>query len=106
MPDDNIFRKTQLVIDGMLRPIGYEQITSLAAAAALTIPTVGGIRAVYALLEAESQTVRWRDDGVNPTAAIGMPLPVDTPFWYNGDLSTFRVAEQAASAKLNVCYYA
>ena len=106
MAEDATHRRTQLVIDGMLRPVGYEQITSLAAAQSLTLPAVGNARAVYALIECESQAVRWRDDGTNPTAAVGMPLPVDTPFWYNGDLATFKVIEQTPSAKVNVCYYA
>lgn len=99
---DNTKRRDSEVIDGNLRPVGYEQITSLAAATALTVP----LHARMALISAETQAVRWRDDGTNPTIGIGMPLTVDFPFWYTGNLAAFRVIEQTASAKLNVAYYA
>jgi hypothetical protein len=50
--------------------------------------------------------VRWRDDGTNPTSAVGMPVPISTVLSYDGDLQRIRFIEQAASAKLNVSYYA
>lgn len=83
-------------------PLGYEQITSLSAAAALTVPA----GAAVAVIEAETQAVRWRDDGTDPTATVGMPLPTGRVFVYAGALSAIKFIEQAASAKLNVNYYA
>lgn len=83
------------------KPVGYEQITSLSAAAALTPPST----AVWALIIPESQAVRWRDDGVNPTASVGMTLTVGQPLEFTGSLSAVRFIEQTASAKLNVSYY-
>lgn len=85
-----------------LVPLGYQQITSLSAATALTVPA--GAR--LALIVAETQAVRFRDDGTNPTASVGIPLSVDVPFPYNGDLRKLRFIEQTASAKLNITYYA
>lgn len=82
---------------------GFQQITSLAAAAALTVPE--GARVAY--LTAETQPVRFRDDGTAPTAAIGhrlVPANVESPFLYAGDLHAVRFIEEAASAKLNVTY--
>lgn len=84
-----------------LEPLGYQQITSLSGATALTIPE--GARA--AIIEAESQAVRWRDDGTSPTATVGMPLASGADFLYTGKLSKLKFIEQTASAKLNVCYY-
>jgi hypothetical protein len=84
-----------------LEPLGYQQITSLSAATALTIPE--GARA--AIIEAETQAVRWRDDGTSPTASVGMPLASGADFLYTGKLSKLKFIEQTASAKLNVCYY-
>ena len=90
--------------------MGYQQITSLSAAASLTIPAttksgiVGSPR--LALLQAESQPIRWRDDGTAPTASVGMILNVgDQPYPYDGDLTKIQFIEAAASAKLNVSYY-
>ena len=82
--------------------LGYQQITSLSASTALTVP--GG--ATMALIVAETQAVRWRDDGTAPTASIGMPLAVGTSLSYDGDLKAIRFIQQAASATLNVSYYA
>jgi len=81
--------------------LGYQQITSLSAAASLTVPA----RATRALIIAQTQGVRWRDDGTNPTASVGMPLPAGTVLSYDGDLSRIRFIETAASAALNISYY-
>lgn len=82
-------------------PLGYQQLTSLAAATSLTVPT----GATRALLLAEGQAIRWRDDGTNPTAAVGMPIAAGESIPYVGNLSKLRVIEQTASAKLNISYY-
>lgn len=82
--------------------LGYQQITSLSSATGLTVPA-GATRAV---ITPESQSVRWRDDDVAPTASVGMPLPVLVSLSYDGDLKRIRFIQQAASATLNVSYYA
>ena len=90
--------------------LGYQQITSLSSAASLTVPTTTPLGTVasprIALLQCESQAVRWRDDGTSPTASVGMILNVgDQPYPYDGDLKKIKFIETAASAKLNVSYY-
>lgn len=92
---------SDLLIRG-LEPKGYQQITSLAAAAALTIPA--GAR--VAIIECETQNVRWRDDGTDPTATVGMILETGDEFLYSGKLSKLKFIEAAASGKLNVSFYA
>ncbi len=82
--------------------LGYQQITSLSASIALTVPA----GATMALIVAETQAVRWRDDGTAPTASVGMPLATGTSLSYDGDLKAIRFIEQTASAVLNVSYYA
>ena len=91
----------QPVTEATLTCLGYQQITSLAAAAALTVPT--GAR--LAVIVAETQAVRWRDDGTDPTSSVGMPLATGVQFTYPGDLAAIKFIEQTASAKLNVSYY-
>jgi hypothetical protein len=90
--------------------IGYQQITSLSAATGLTVPqrdsTGANQKPVLALIVAETQGVRWRDDGTDPTSSVGMPLATGVPFAYDGDLSRIRFIQQSASAVLNVSYYA
>jgi len=89
--------------------LGYQQIISLGTSAGLTLPTTdaNGLNCppAFALIVAESQGVRWRDDGVAPTASVGMPLAVGIPLQYDGDLSKIRFIEQASGAKLNISYY-
>jgi hypothetical protein len=90
--------------------LGYQQITSLSAATSLTVPSIDvnglSIKPTIAVIIAETQAVRWRDDGVAPTAAVGMPLAVNTPYVYDGDIGRIQFIEQVASAKLNITYYA
>ena len=90
--------------------LGYQQISTLTAATALTVPTrdVNGLncKPAICLIVAEGAAVRWRDDDVDPTAAVGMPLAVGVTLQYDGDLTKIKFIEQAASAKINISYYA
>lgn len=82
--------------------LGYQQITSLSAATGLTVPQ----GATMAVITPETQSVRWRDDGTNPTASVGMPIAIGAYLNYDGDLNRIKFIEQSASAKVNVSYYA
>jgi hypothetical protein len=81
--------------------IGYQQITTLSSAIGLTPPS----GASEAFILCTGQTVMWRDDGTNPTASVGIPLPVNTAFPYVGSLARIKFIETAASATCNVSYY-
>lgn len=89
--------------------LGYQQITTLSSATNLTVPTtdLNGLSAkpTLALIVAETQAVRWRDDGVAPTASVGMPLAAGVTLQYDGDLSRIQFIEQTAGARLNISYY-
>lgn len=82
-------------------PLGYQQITTVSSATHLTVPT--GAR--EAVIIAEAQAVRYRDDGVAPTATVGQPLAVSTVLDYTGTLSAIQFIEQTSGAKLNILYY-
>lgn len=86
--------------------LGYQQITSLAAATSLTVPSnlLDG-NPTFAIIQAEAQAVRWRDDGTDPTASVGMVIPSGGELRYDGDLRAIRFIESSASAKLNVSFY-
>ena len=85
-----------------LNALGYQQITSLSSATTLTIPAGTQL----ALVQAQSQSVRWRDDGTNPTATVGMLLAAGATLEYDGDaLGVISFIEMAASATLNISYY-
>lgn len=85
-------------------PVGYEQLTPGAAAFGLT-PGAANPDANGCIIRAEAQAFRWRDDGTDPTAAIGMRLLADEQMEYVGDLSKLRLIRVVAGAILNVSYY-
>jgi hypothetical protein len=92
----------QQVVDGNWQPAGCLQITNLSAVVGLgSIPS--GAR--FVLVQAEAQNVRWRDDGTDPTAAIGMVIEAGQTLVYNGNLASLEMIEAAASAIVNVCFY-
>ena len=89
--------------------MGYQQITSLGTATGLTVPQkdLQGLAGTprIAIITPEAQAVRWRDDGVAPTASVGMPLAAGVTLQYDGDLSQIKFIEQTNNAKLNITYY-
>lgn len=93
--------------DSRLKPLGYVQLTSLAAAAGVAAASVpDGAKA--ALIQAETQPVRYRDDGVAPTASVGMIIPANGSVWYTGwrfDSTLLQFIETTASAKVNILFY-
>lgn len=84
-----------------LTPISYEQVTSLGSAVGITVPDGTSLVAI----QAETQPVRWRDDGTNPTTSVGMIIAAGDVLWYTGKPKALKFIETAASAKLNVMYY-
>ena len=100
---------------GPLGPGVYAQITGLTSAVALSASfppgtgTIGGktyTNVNVALIVAQDQDVRWRDDGTDPSATVGMLLKKDTPFWYKGDMNKIKFFQTTATAILNVTFYA
>jgi hypothetical protein len=90
-----------------LVPVGLCQLTPLASATTLSSCS-GGIpaRARLVALRAEGATVRYRDDGTAPTAAIGQPiLTTDRPLTYSGTLSALQFIAASGSPTLDVAFY-
>lgn len=81
--------------------LGYQQITSLSAAQTLTVPA----GSEYALVQCETQAVRWRHDGTSPTASVGMRLTTSGELRVEEQLSLIKFIEETASAKINISYY-
>jgi len=90
--------------------LGYQQITSISSAKGITVPTtdVSGFRIgpTGAMITPEAQAIRWRDDGVLPTATVGMPLAVGVTLMYDGDIGQIKFIEQTGGAIVNVTLYA
>jgi hypothetical protein len=67
----------------------------------LTVP--GG--ATLAIFTVEASNVRWRDDGTDPTATVGMLLVNGQSLIYNGELSAVKFIDATSGAKIGVSYY-
>ncbi len=96
-------RSDSLPVSGA-RPIGYEQLASLAAAASPTIPA--GAR--WMEINVEGQPVRIRYDGTPPTTTVGMLYPVGASFFVDTRFlisANVDIIETAPSAKVNIQYW-
>jgi hypothetical protein len=81
---------------GQFSPLGFQTLTlTNSAAQSLTVPS----NAKYALIQAVTNPVNWRDDGTAPTASVGngmvMPVSVE-PMGFSGDLSAIKFTSTAA----------
>ena len=86
------------------QPLGYAQVAAGGLASAVPLPGLpAGAR--LAQICAEAQAVRYRDDGVAPTAAVGMPIASGGCVLYAGQLSAVQVIQQTAGGVLDVSYY-
>lgn len=92
--------------------LGYFQAAAASIDASTLMSTIVGAATmakgpVLLLIIPEGQAIRWRDDGVAPTAAIGQPLAVGAELRYTAkNLANLRVIGQVANAILNVTVYA
>lgn len=80
---------------------GFSQATVSSTAVGITPP--GGSVVCFAVFEGNA--VRYRTDGVNPTASVGVPLAVATPLQITSPLGGIKFIAQTGSATLNLdCY--
>lgn len=92
----------QAIVQGFLEPNGREQISGLNVVKGLT--TVPAFSKVV-MIQPQTQNIRWRDDGVNPSATVGMILVANDVLVYSGDMSALKFIETTPSAKINVNFY-
>jgi len=93
-------------IQSNLISVGHEQLTTASGAVGLTASNYAGAR--YAYISVSGSAVRWRDDGISPTAAVGQLLATGgttQPFLYTGPLNQIEFIETAADATVDVSYY-
>lgn len=93
-----------------MKQLGYKQLTGLSSVKTLADVTDGiPSGSTWVLLQAETQNIRWTDDGsTTPTSTVGMILLTTTgPYLYSigSKLTNLKFIEAAASAKLNITFY-
>lgn len=83
-------------------PLLYRQIDNVSGVTTLgTIPA----GAKSALISVSGAAIRYRDDGVNPTAGLGVPVVMGDTIVYASTLSAFKCIQQTTGAVLDVAFY-
>lgn len=87
------------------KSLGYAQIAAGGIDVAIGVISAAVLARGPALIRIipEAQAVRWRDDGIAPTATVGHPLAVGQELIYTGNrASSLQFISQVAGAILNV----
>ena len=87
-----------------IKPLAYEQVTVSTAVKTLTVPK-GAVRAIFGV---EGQSVRYRLDGTDPSASVGILAKADKTFEIYGNaalkaLKAIRV--DGSDSVLSVQYF-
>lgn len=86
------------------RPLGYFQQSISSATGLNSIGSVP-VDSRLVIITVENAAVRWRDDGVAPTATVGYPLAIGAELRYTGAPSKLQLCPQSGSAIVNISYY-
>lgn len=82
---------------------GYRRVSASGSVFSLPDPPEGTRRAI---VQAEGGDLRWRDDGTDPTANLGMRIPAGGELRYDGaDMAVLKLFG-ASGAIANISYYA
>ena len=101
-------KQSMATVTGYRRPLGYQQIlnAALQSAVGVTIPAaIDGIQVGYAVIQCQGGVVRWRDDGVAPTSAIGMSIPSGSELDYVGEISALKFISSSGTPILDISLY-
>lgn len=86
-------------------PCGYWQAT-VTTLTPVSIPTACGTNPQLAVIKAEAQALRYRDDGIAPSATVGQPVATaDGPIQYEGTISALQFIAQTAGGIVDVLFY-
>ena len=88
-------------------PIGYVQIAALGSGAGGSGLPLSGLSgtATICLITCEGSGIRWRDDGVAPTATVGYPLNAGDSLIYSGTLTAFLMIPQTGNPVVDISFY-
>lgn len=57
------------------------------------------------VFQPETNSVRWRPDGIDPASGTGFLLAAGNTYVFTGDLSKLRFIQEAAGATLNIAVF-
>lgn len=86
-------------------PCGYWQAT-VTSLTVVSVPAACGTNPALAVIKSEAQAIRYRDDGVAPTATVGQPIAVaDAPIQYEGTISALQFIAQVSGGIVDILFY-
>lgn len=90
------------MIGSWYKSLGFSQIAVSGSAIGLgVIPE----NVIMTLVTVDGGDVRFRDDGTNPTASIGMRVERGGALKYDADPSVLKFINTSAAATLNITFY-
>jgi hypothetical protein len=97
----------ETVVPGAMVPVGYCQLTATGSAAEVSTCTGGiPVGTSVAYITVETANIRWRDDGVAPTASVGMLIVAAAPvLLYQGDITKMQVIAVSGSPVIDISFY-
>lgn len=81
--------------------LGYQQLAVAGTAVVLTIPAATRVAEICI----ETNSIRYRDDGVAPTSSVGMLITAGSCFQYSGPLPALQFIQVTSSATVDASYY-
>lgn len=96
-----VFNQLGQPVGGGLEALGQAQVV-LTTTTPYAVSAPAGTTLILARVEAAD--ARWKDDGTDPTTAVGMPLLDGETLRYDAD-SQLRFIAQASGAILNLAFY-
>jgi hypothetical protein len=86
------------------KPKGYSQLAVSSTAVGLSAIPSDAIRAIISVA---TDAIRYRDDGTNPTASVGMPVAANATIELPSreSIVAFKAIRVTTDAVLNISYY-
>ena len=92
------------ILPQSMKVLGYQQLAAGAVDASTGLAVPDGTEVAEVAVGA--QAIRWRADGVAPTAAVGQPVPAGaTVVFQIQQLPALRFISQVAGASLDATFY-
>ena len=93
-----------LVSAAHARSLGFSQSTSLSTASAAALPSIPATSKSF-IMSVEGASIRWRDDGTDPTTSVGHHVAPGAALCYSIEPSDVKVIGVTSGATINVSYY-
>lgn len=87
----------------LIDPLGYRHV-DLSTTTVYELNDIPGGSSL-ALIKIEGASIRYRDDGVDPTATVGMPLSPGETLQYDASMGDLRLIAQSTGAVANISFY-